>query len=90
VIPRAGVSLLTPAAADFLRDTKIEPLRCGGNSTPCVTRLGRRDAQPPSLARTFAGARVEVERLVAEMTAEAAKLEPTLAGFRRSPPGSGC
>jgi len=79
VIPRAGATLLTAHAAEFLRASGIDPLRL--LLAPDEVRLGLlAEAQPPALKQVFERAREEVQRLVAALTETLSGYEPTLAG----------
>jgi len=78
VVPRAGATLLTPHAAEFLRTTGIDPLRL--LHAPDEVRLALlADAQPPAVKQTFEHARAEVQRLVAALSETVSGYEPTLA-----------
>jgi len=79
VIPRAGATLLTRHAAEFLRDTGIDPLRLLHARDETRLKL-LEGAQPPALRQSFARAREETERLVATLSEAVSGYEPTLAG----------
>jgi len=79
VIPRAGATLLTRHAAEFLHSTGIDPLRLLHARDEARLRL-LAGAQPPALRESFARAREETERLVAALTEAVSGYESTLAG----------